>query len=127
MQETTNGRQSSDPSALKGARSEPSAWKSGPSAAEHEALKRKLAVEVELLKAKQSSDPALEGEADRRRAASTGGEGRRKRRRPASSRRRAAGAATWASGGRFVLSGLLKSGDAAGAASNGCGRSGGRV
>ena len=36
-----------------------SAWKSGPSAAEHEALKRKLAVEVELLKAKHSSDPAL--------------------------------------------------------------------
>ena len=59
MREITKAAQPSDPLALKAGRSETDALKSGPSAAEHEALKRKLAVEVELLKAKKSSDPAL--------------------------------------------------------------------
>lgn len=59
MQETTNGRQPSDPLSLKAGRSGKGALKSGPSAAERETLKRKSAVETELLKAKRSRDPAL--------------------------------------------------------------------
>jgi hypothetical protein len=59
MRDVRKAAQPSDPLALKAGRSEMDALKSGPSAAEHEALKRKLAVEVELLKAKRSSDPAL--------------------------------------------------------------------